>query len=133
MSLFKPGDIVAVNFPGVTGVKRRPAVILSSPVYHASRPDLIVGLITSQTAAAVGPIDYLLHDWAQAGLRTPSAFRSVLVTLPPSTNPVLVGHLSDRDWQEVRERVKVALALLDDPVPPAVPDATGGLSTPENK
>jgi mRNA interferase MazF len=121
MNLFNPGDIVAVNFPGVTGIKRRPAVILSSSVYHAARPDVIVGLITSQTAAAVGPTDYLLQDWAQAGLRVPSAFRSFLATLPPSTNPVLVGHLSDRDWRGVREHVKVALAPLDDPVLAATP------------
>lgn len=120
MKLFNPGDIVVVNFPGVTGIKRRPAVILSSPVYHTARPDVIVGLITSQTAAAVGPTDYLLQDWAQAGLRVPSAFRSFLATLPPSTNPVLVGHLSDRDWQGVRTCVKVALAPLEDPVPPTV-------------
>jgi len=117
MSLFNPGDVVAVNFPGVTGVKRRPAVVLSSSLYHTSRPDVIVGLITSQTAAALGPTDYLLQDWAQAGLRLPSAFRSFLVTLPPSTNPVVMGHLSDRDWREIRACVKAALAPLDDPAP----------------
>jgi mRNA interferase MazF len=121
MSLFNPGDVVAVNFPGVTGIKRRPAVIVSSAGYHSSRPDVIVGLITSQTAAVVGPTDYLLQDWAQAGLRVPSAFRSFFATLPPSTNPVLVGHLSARDWQGVRACVKAALAPLDDPAPPLAP------------
>jgi len=121
MSLLNPGDVVAVNFPGVTGIKRRPAVVLSSAVYHASRPDVIVGLITSQTAAAIGPTDCLLQDWAQAGLRAPSAFRSFLATLPPSTNPLSVGHLSDRDWLRVRACVKAALTPLDDPVAPAVP------------
>jgi mRNA interferase MazF len=35
------GDLVSVDFPGVTGVKRRPAVILSSATYHAIRPDII--------------------------------------------------------------------------------------------
>jgi len=118
MSLFNPGDVVAVNFPGVIGVKRKPAVILSSAVYHASRPDVVVGLITSQTAAALGPTDYVLQDWAQARLRVSSAFRSFFATLPPSTNPVFVGRLSDRDWQEVRACVKVALAPLNDPTPP---------------
>ena len=121
MSLFNPGDVVAVNFPGVTGIKRRPAVVLSSAVYHASRPDVVVGLLTSQTAAALGPTDYLLQDWAQAGLRVPSTFRSFFATLPPATNPVFVGHLSDRDWQEVRACVKAALAPLDDPAPPTTP------------
>jgi mRNA interferase MazF len=123
MSLFNPGDIVAVNFPGVTGIKRRPAVVLSSAVYHALRPDIVVGLITSQTAAALGPTDYLLQGWAQAGPRVPSAFRSFFATLPPSTNPVLVGHLSDRDWQGVRACVKAALAPLDDPAPPPTPES----------
>jgi len=42
-----PGDIVTVDFPGVTGVKRRPAVVLSSTEYHSIRPDVIIGLITS--------------------------------------------------------------------------------------
>jgi len=121
MNLFNPGDIVAVNFPGVTGIKRRPAVVVSSPSYHAVRPDIIVGLITSQTAAAIGPTDYLLQDWAQAGLRVPSAFRSFFATLPPSTNPVLVGHLSVRDWRGVRTCMKTALVALDDPVLPTPP------------
>lgn len=48
---FNPGDVVTVDFPGITGVKRRPAVILSSTTYHAIRPDVIVGLITTQTNA----------------------------------------------------------------------------------
>lgn len=113
--MFNPGDLITVNFPGVSGVKRRPAVVLSSAVYHTSRPDVIVGLITSQAAAALGPTDYLLQDWAQAGLRMPSAFRSFIATLPPSTNPVPVGHLSDRDWQGVRACLNTALALIDDP------------------
>ena len=56
MTLCSPGDLVVADFPGVTGVKRRPAVILSSDLYHASRPDCILGIITSQTAAAMSPI-----------------------------------------------------------------------------
>ena len=117
--MFSPGDVVVVDFPGVTGVKRRPAVVLSSDVYHTSRPDIIVGLITSQTAAALGPTDYALQDWAGSGLRVSSAFRSFLVTLPPSASPVLVGHLSERDWQGVRACVKAALASLDGTATPS--------------
>ena len=40
--------MVTVDFPGVTGIKRRPAVVLSSAIYHANRPDVIIGLITTQ-------------------------------------------------------------------------------------
>lgn len=42
-------DLVTVDFPGVTGVKRQSAVVLSSETYHSLRPDVIVGLITTQT------------------------------------------------------------------------------------
>ena len=119
--MFNAGDVVAIDFPGVTGVKRRPAIILSSAVHHTSRPDVIVGLITSQTTIPLGPTDYALQDWAQAGLRVPSVFRSFFATLPPATHPTLVGRLSDRDWKGVRACVKAALAPLDDPAPSATP------------
>ena len=67
-------------------MKRRPAVILSSDEYHRVRPDIIVGLITSNIAAATGPTDYVLQDWQAAGLHIQSAFRAYLVTLPRSVN-----------------------------------------------
>jgi mRNA interferase MazF len=114
--LFDPGDVIVIDFPGVAGVKRRPAVVLSSAEYHSSRPDVIVGLITSQTVTP-GPTDCVLHDWPHAGLRLPSIFRSFIATLPPAAHPAVVGHLSDRDWQGVRACVKKALAPLDDTVP----------------
>jgi len=110
--LFSPGDIVVIDFPGITGVKRRPAVVLSSKEYHESRPDLIVGLITSRTIS-LGPTDYVLQDWKKAGLRVSSVFRSFVTTLPISVNPVLVGHLSERDWEGVKACIKNAVAALD--------------------
>jgi mRNA interferase MazF len=112
-ALFKPGDVVAINFPGVTGVKRRPAVVLSSEEYHSARPDITVGLITSQTSAALPSTDYALRDWGIAGLHAPSAFRSFLVTLPPTSQPVLVGRLTERDWKEVVKCLRRALAVAE--------------------
>jgi mRNA interferase MazF len=110
---FNPGDVVTVDFPGVTGIKRRPAIVLSSETYHSNRPDVIIGLITSQTKG-LGVTDYTLQDWQAAGLRTASVFRSFIVTLPRSANLVVIGQLSERDWKGVRACVKVALAELDD-------------------
>ena len=110
---FKPGDIVTVDFPGVTGIKRRPVVALSSATYHATRPDTIVGLITTRTSG-LGATDYELQDWAAAGLPIASVFRSFIVTLPPSSNLVYIGHLSERDWKGVLKCIKVALAELED-------------------
>ena len=103
------GAIVVVDFPGVTGIKRRPAVIVSSALYHRERPDVILGVITSQIDYATAASDYLIQDWQAAGLRRPSAFRAFLVTLPSSAITARLGQLSERDWQAVRERVRVAL------------------------
>ena len=108
---FNPGDVVTVDFPGITGIKRRPAVVLSSATYHSNRPDVIVGLITSQTKG-LRITDYVLQDWQAAGLRVASVFRSFIVTLPPSANLVVIGQLSERDWQGVKTCVRVALAEL---------------------
>lgn len=45
---FNPGDVVTVDFPGVTGIKRRPSVVLSSTTYNTIRSDVIIGLVTTQ-------------------------------------------------------------------------------------
>ena len=108
--MLKPGDVVLVDFPGVTGVKNRPAIVVSTDVYHTHRPDVIVGLLTTQIASATAPTDYVLQDWATAGLHRPSASRCFLATVP-STTVVPIGYLSDRDWQEVQARLNLALAV----------------------
>jgi len=109
--MFEAGDVVILDFPGVEGVKRRPAVVISSDLYHTHRPDVIAGLLTTKIADATAPTDYILQDWQVAGLRYPSAFRSFLVTLP-STEAVWIGHLSDRDWGNVQACLKRALAVF---------------------
>lgn len=104
------GDIVVVDFPGVTGVKRRPAVIVSSDSYHAHRPDVIICLLTTQIGAATAPTDYALQDWAAAGLHRPTAMRCFVATLP-AASVVTRGRLSGRDWQEVQVRLGIAFSL----------------------
>jgi mRNA interferase MazF len=106
-----PGDIVIVEFPGAKAIKRRPALVLSSEVYHEVRPDVIVGLITGNTTMANGPTDHLLLDWRVSGLRQPSAFRSFLVTLPQSSVEATVGRISERDWLSICVCVRKALAV----------------------
>lgn len=75
-----PRIVVTVDFPGATGVKRRPALIISTDLYHRTRPDIIIGVLTSQVSAATQPTDYILQDWSAAGLRLPTAFRTYLST-----------------------------------------------------
>lgn len=106
-----PGNVVWIEFPGVVQTKRRPAVVLSSPTYHTIRPDIIVGLVTSQTSKSTLPTDYVIQDWQAAGLRVPSAFRTFIVTLPRTAVIDTMGTLAQADWNEVITRVKLALEL----------------------
>ena len=55
-----PGDVVTVDFVGATGTKRRPAFVVPSALYHQHRPDLVLGVLTSQVSRATIPLDYVL-------------------------------------------------------------------------
>ena len=105
-----PGDVVTVDFPGTQETKRRPAVVISTDVYHRTRPDVILGLLTTNLDTATMPTDFILQDWKVAGLHSPSAFRAFLVTLPVA-GLVHIGHLSERDWRQVQARVRRAIEL----------------------
>ena len=99
--MIQPGDVVIVEFPGVTGVKRRPSIVVSTDVYHRTRPDVVLGLITSQLPSVIQPSDHVLVDWQQAGLRKKSTFRTFLVTMP-AIGVLTIGHVSDGDWQGIQ-------------------------------
>lgn len=108
-SIFDPGDLVVMDFPGAVVTKRRPAVIVSSKLYHSQRPDLIVGLVTSQIPAVQTATDWLRVDWAGVGLRLPSIFRAFLYAVPRSEVIVRVGKLTPADWDGVKKSMEQAV------------------------
>jgi mRNA interferase MazF len=110
---YQRGDVLLVPFPfsDLSTTKTRPAVVVSSGHYHRSEPDLILAAVTSRTAAATGPFDYVFQDWRAAGLRFPSAFKPVLFTLDPARVLHRVGVLSASDLLQIDERLRRALAL----------------------
>ncbi|MEA3339335.1 MAG: type II toxin-antitoxin system PemK/MazF family toxin [Chloroflexota bacterium] len=110
MSALQAGDVVTIDFSGVKGIKRRPVIVVSSSTYHQHRPDVIVGIVTSQVQKATTPTDYVLKDWAEAGLHRLSAFRTFLATLP-STAATPIGHCSKRDWQGITNCLKKAVQI----------------------
>ncbi len=89
----RSGDVALVPFPfsDLSTTKVRPAVVISSELYHSNEPDLILAAITSRISAASGPLDYVLQDWQAAGLRYPSAFKPVVFTLEPRRVLLRVG------------------------------------------
>jgi mRNA interferase MazF len=111
MDTLKPSHVIIADFPGVTGVKRRPAVVISSMDYHTTVGDVILGAVTTNLTIATKPTDHLIANWTAAGLRRPSAFRTFLVTLPQSGILDIIGYLSPSDWQMVKECIRKAIAV----------------------
>lgn len=105
------GDVVTLGFRGARATTRRPAVVVSSEIYHLHRPDIIVGVLTTSLRSAATPMDYVIEDWQAAGLRQPSAFRSYLNTVL-SDDVQLIGHLTQRDWMGVQRCIARAFGLL---------------------
>ena len=98
-------------FAGAVVTKTRPAVILSSDIYHQSRPDVLLGLITSQKPARSAPTDCIVRDWQIAGLHAPSYFRLYVVTIAQNDVRV-IGRLSDFDLIRVFRCVRQGLHEL---------------------
>jgi mRNA interferase MazF len=110
---FQRSDVVLVPFPfsDLSTSKVRPAVVVSSDLYHATEPDLLLAALTSKVATATGPFDYVLDDWRAAGLRRPSALEPALFTLDPARVLHRIGALTPADMERVNQRLLRALAL----------------------
>lgn len=106
----KPGDVVVGVLVGAQETKVRPAVVIASATYLAERPDVVVGILTTKLPRSPGTTDYILQDWRAAGLRAESCFRAYVLTAHRSELTV-IGHLSARDWDSVKERVRAAFAI----------------------
>lgn len=112
MTTFEAGDVVLLPFPftNQAGTKKRPAVVVSSSVYGAIRPDLVVLAATSRLSKAPTALEYILGDWQQAGLPKPSMCKPVLLTIERALVVRKLGRLSTADWQGVRRMLSAMLA-----------------------
>jgi mRNA interferase MazF len=106
----KPGDVVVGVLAGAVETKVRPAVVIASSTYLVERPDVLVGILTTRPPKTATSADCALLDWQLAGLRAESYFRAYVLTAHRSELTV-IGHLSDRDWNQVKACVRAAFAI----------------------
>lgn len=101
------GDVLLVPFPFTdqTGTKKRPAVVVSSHGYNASRRDIVIMAITSQIRALPSFGEALLADWQGAGLIKASVLKPVFTTLEQGLVLRTMGHLSGADVETLRRIV----------------------------
>ena len=105
------GDVVLVPFPftDLSDLQIRPAVVISGDLFNRLTGDLTVAMITSQPR--LGPTDWGLRQWVEAGLRLPSWVRSRLITLDQSLIRFSPGRLTREDLGAVQARIRIALDL----------------------
>lgn len=101
------GEVVLVPFPFTdqSGLKKRPAVVVSSSGYNANRRDLIIMAITSQVRQPPGFGEALVADWQAAGLIKPSVMKPVFTTIEQGLVVRTMGTLSANDLRTLRETI----------------------------
>ena len=110
-SRFSFGDVVLVlvlvpfPFTDQSGTKKRPAVVVSSHGYNASRRDIVIMAITGQVRTPLGFGEAMVGDWQGAGLVKESVLKPVFTTIEQGLAVRVMGHLSAADIKTLREVV----------------------------
>ena len=112
MTKYSRGDVVLVRFvfADETGVKQRPAVIISSDTYHQQRQEAIISAITSRIdRILVG--DHVINDWREAGLLFPSVATGIIRTIKQSLVVRKLGKMPEDDLKEIDKQLSIAFGI----------------------
>ncbi len=109
---YNRGDVVLVNFvfSDESGMKRRPAVVISSSAYHRARQEVVVAAITSNVARRLFG-DYLIVDWRGAGLLFPSMVTGIIRTIKRTMIDRKLGSMGRTDLEAVARAWRQSLGL----------------------
>ncbi len=100
--------LVPFSFTDQSSTKKRPAVVVSSAVYNAEWPDLIVMAVTGQVRAE-NRFDIPLQDWQSANLLKPSVVKPVITTVEQGLVIKQLGKLGERDRKALAESLRAVL------------------------
>ena len=112
MTAYNRGEVVLVEF-GFSegrGSKKRPALIVSSPPYHAGREEVIVAAITSHVRRLLFG-DTKLEQWKVAGLLFPALVTGIIRTIKAGLITRTLGVLAKPDVQKVHQHLRSALGF----------------------
>ena len=106
------GDLVLVPFPFTdqTGIKKRPAIVVSSEAYQSQRPDVVLMAVTSQILRPAGAIrEVLIAEWQKAGLPKASLIKPIRATREKRLILRTLGELQEADRTALRQALRVIL------------------------
>jgi mRNA interferase MazF len=109
MPAYSTHDVVLVRYPfsDVSAAKVRPAAVVSAP--HASH-DLFVVPLTSRISGLL-PGEFMLADWAGAGLNVPSAVKRGIFTIEEGLVIKRIGRLTTADGEQLERSLRQWLGL----------------------
>ncbi len=75
---FNPGDVILLSYPfgEGSGVRKRPALVVSSSAFNQETGELVVAQITSRVSAPARAGDYAIAEWREAKLPRPALVRA---------------------------------------------------------
>jgi mRNA interferase MazF len=109
MPNYSKNIVILVRYPfsDLSNAKVRPAVIVNAP--HSSQDILIVPL-TSKTGSLLDG-EFVLSDWAAAGLNVVTAVKRGIYTVNRSLVIKTVGKLADVDIEKLEQSLRTWLGL----------------------
>lgn len=112
MTTYEQQDIVLVKFifSEGTGFKKRPALVMSSDLYHQNREEVVIAAVTSNTERILAG-DTLIKDWKKANLLFPSVVCGVLQTIKNTLIEQKLGALTAEDFRKVQANFKTILGF----------------------
>jgi mRNA interferase MazF len=109
MPSYSQNELILVRYPfsDLSSSKVRPAIIVNAP--HISQ-DIFIVPLTSR-AASLLPGEFLLADWAKAGLNIPSVVKRDIYTVHPTLVIKTIGTLTQTDSVALQESLRRWLGL----------------------
>ena len=103
------GDLVPFPFTDQSGLKKRPAVVVSSDEYQTRRVDLLIMAVTSQARPRSGFGESPISEWRKAGLLAPSLIKPVIATIDRRLVVKRLGRLQPTDLRALRASLSAIL------------------------
>ncbi len=109
--IYNPFSIVVVPFPFTDKLqtKRRPALVLSQTIHQKETHHVTLLMITSAKNSD-WESDYQIVDLTPTGLTAPSIVRQKIFTIDTRLVIECLGHLSEEDTKEIKNRLNLHLA-----------------------
>lgn len=111
MTNYEFGDVVLVSFPFTdqSATKKRPAVVISSALYHQQRPDLVLMAITSRIRTEQKSVEHLILEWQKTGLLKPSVIKPVFTTIEKTLILNKLGQFGKKDKEKTSQLIQILL------------------------